>query len=375
MLPKELLDATRRRGKIYLKFASEEHFRLARAVILAFKSSVGQKYEDLQEKLRHMERAENYRKVRGFAKILERESEFTTSSSLDPLEVRRFLFSRGYVTSEIERAKIIAEAATYFNTTPEEIERAMFADREEEKILTRVPGISEEELIRRYNLSLLQTLMFNSARMSFRVSENHKRIFRLIKLLGLMYEISGENIEITGPASILKMTRKYGTSMAKLIPEIVKAKEWAIKAEIIEDKRVYFFELSSEDDILLPKLEVSVEYDSSLEREFVTKIKRILGVEVIREPGIIKAGQYAYIPDFLIRKNGKEVYVEIAVSSFLLLASSRSLKVNIPTIFPSSSIKMCLILCLAIFLRTSPRGVLELTVISSFVIISFTGVS
>lgn len=62
---------------------------------------------------------------------------------------------------------------------------------------------------------------------------------------------------------------------------------------------------------MLPKIMERIEYSSSLEREFASKIKRILGVDVIYEPEIIKVGNYAYIPDFLIKKGNKKVYVEI----------------------------------------------------------------
>ena len=314
MLPKELLDARKVKGKIYLKFAGQEHLKLAKAIIATFKSNIGKSYGQLLEKISHMEKASNYKKVRGFARIIERQSEFEMPTKLNPVEVRRFLFERGYVTNDFERLGVLQEASEHFGVSTSEIEKAMFGDRDEEMILTKVPQLTPEELIRQYNLSLLQTLMFSSLRINFRVSSNHQRIFRKIKHLGLMYQIQDELVEITGPASILKLTRKYGVSMAKLIPEIVKAEDWFIRAEILDEhsKRIYIFELSSSDGVMLPVIEEYVEYDSSLERQFAVKIKFLLGAEVIREPGILKAGNYAYIPDFLVRKNGKEVYVEIA---------------------------------------------------------------
>ncbi|ALM73998.1 DUF790 family protein [Thermococcus barophilus] len=335
MLPKELLDARKSRGRIYLKFTDESHLKLAKAVIVAFKSSVGQSYAELQEKLKHLETAKNYRKVRGFAKIIERECVFEVPTKLNPIEVRRFLFERGYVTSEFERLNVLQEAAKHFGVPIEDIDRAMFADRDEEKVLKAVPNIEPEELIKRYNLSLLQTLMFNALRMSFKVSSNYQAIFRKIKWLGLMYELYEDSVDITGPASVLKLTRKYGTSMAKIIPEIVKAKEWWIRGEILDDytKRVHIFELSSSDNILLPKIEEDIEYDSSLERQFSAKIKFLLGAEVVREPGILKAGKYAYIPDFLVRKNGKEIYVEIAgfwTEEYLKSKLEKISKLNLP---------------------------------------------
>jgi predicted nuclease of restriction endonuclease-like RecB superfamily len=133
-----------------------------------------------------------------------------------------------------------------------------------------------------------------------------------------MYELYEENgqilTDITGTASILKMTRKYGTSMAKLIPSIVRAERWWIRAEILEEhsNRIYRMEIDDSYKRLFPEYDEKVEYDSSIEVEFERKIRAIKpDVEVLREPDVVKAGRYAFIPDFLIRKGNREVYVEI----------------------------------------------------------------
>lgn len=314
-----MLEVRRIKGKIYPKFAwSDSDLRLAEKVILTYQRNVGKEYGKVVEILKRLENARNYKKVRGLAKIIERECEFSSKTDLDPLAVRLFLFERGYVTRLGERKKIVEEASKHFGVPVEEIEKAMFADREEERVLTKVPEITPSELVKRYNLSLLQTLIFNCLRLSFWISTNHKNVFRKLKWLGLMYELyeeSGKLItDVTGTASILKMTRKYGSAMAKLIPEILRAKEWWIRAEIVDDyeKRVYFFELTDKNRKLFPlDYDERVEFDSSLEEEFYRRMRNF-GFEVVREPGVVKAGNHAYIPDFLVRKDGKEVYVEIA---------------------------------------------------------------
>jgi len=317
VLPKDLLELKRCGRYVLPKFAGEEEIELARRVIEAYE--VGKKLGQVRDHLKILENAKNYRKVRAFARIIERECEFEVSSKVDPLEVRRFLFSRGFVTSLSERRKIIEECAKTFGISEDEVERSIFADLEEERIIRSVPKLSAEELIRRYNLSLLQTALFNALRINFYVSTNHKNVFRRLKWLGLMYELYEEGdrltVALTGAASILKMTRKYGTAMAKLIPEIMKAKDWWIRAEVVDEhnKKIYFLEVSSKLRHLFPlKYEEKIEYDSSLEEEFARRIRFLLGCEVIREPGVVKAGKYAYIPDFLLRKGEKEVYVEIA---------------------------------------------------------------
>ncbi len=322
MLPKELLEVRKSKGKIIPKFAGKDDYPLAEKIIKIFSSGVGKKYGSVLSALKSVENADNYRKVRGFARVMERFCEkvcmFDAPSHLDPVEVRLYLFERGYITSRKERQRIIEYAARYFSTTPEEIERAMFADRDEEQILVNVRQINADTLIKLYNLSLLQTAIFNALRLTFWTSSNHKEIFRRIKWLGLMYELYEEDgqlrADITGTASILKMTRKYGTSMAKLIPSIVKAERWWIRAEILDEhsNRIYYLEMDDSHKHLFPVYDEKIEYDSSLEVEFERKIKAIKpDVEVIREPDVVKAGRYAFIPDFLIRKSSREVYVEI----------------------------------------------------------------
>jgi predicted nuclease of restriction endonuclease-like RecB superfamily len=363
VLPKDLLEVRRTGGKIFPKFASMEDVRLAETVLKIYKLGLGKKYRLIQANLRKIETARNYRKVRGFAKLIERCCTFESATELNPLEVRMFLFRRGFVTSLSERKRVLEETAKHFGVSVEEIERAMFADVEDELILKEIPEIDPKELVKRYNLSLLQTAIFNALRLTFWISTNHKNVFRRLKWLGLMYELYESNgrllTSVTGAASILKMTRKYGTSMAKLIPEIIKAKEWWIRAEIVDDyeKRIYFLEISDKFSALFPKEDVeSVEYDSSLEEEFGRRIKSLLGCEVVREPGVVKAGRYAYIPDFLIRKNGKEVYVEIAgfwTEDYVRKKLEKIKEANIPLI----------LIVREEFALDKPKGVLDVILI------------
>jgi len=363
VLPKDLLEVRRVGGKIFPKFASLEDVKLAKTVLKIYKLGLGKKYKLIQANLRKIETARNYRKVRGFAKLIERECTFEKATELNPMEVRMFLFSRGFVTTLSERRKVLEETAKHFGVSVEEIEKAMFADVEDELILKDIPEIDPKELVKRYNLSLLQTAIFNSLRLTFWISSNHKNVFRRMKWLGLMYELYESNgrllTSVTGAASILKMTRKYGTSMAKLIPEIIRAKEWWIRAEVVDDyeKRIYFLELSDKFRALFPSEDVErVEYDSSLEEEFGRRIKSLLGCEVIREPGVVKAGRYAYIPDFLIRKNGKEVYVEIAgfwTEDYVRKKLEKIKEANIPLI----------LIVREDFALDKPKGVLDVIMI------------
>jgi len=337
LLPKELLDVRRYRGKVFPKFAGKKDFELAERVIRIFKAGSGKKYGVLKKALKSIEDAKNFKKVRGFSKILEdRFLERRSKIDVEPLKVREFLFERGYVTSRSERERVIGYAARYFKTDVEKIERAIYADLDEEQVVELEGDVSPEELVRLYNLSLLQTSLFNSLRLTFWTSSNHKEIFRAIKRLGLIYELyyEGEKIvvDVMGTASILKLTRKYGTSIAKLVPYILKAREWKIRAEILEGSRIYTLEIDNKYSNLFPVVEERIDYDSSLEEEFCRKL-RSLGYEVVREPGLLKAGRHAFIPDFIVRRGGSEVYVEIVgfwTEEYLKRKLEKIRKLNVP---------------------------------------------
>jgi len=145
-----------------------------------------------------------------------------------------------------------------------------------------------------------------------------------------MYELREEGgkmlVEITGAASILKMTRKYGTAIAKLLPSVLNAGKWWLRAEILHENRIYLLELDASKAYLFPKFDEKIAYDSSLEQEFEAAMRAINPqFEVIREPSVVKAGNHAFIPDFAVKigaagggADGKacasekrEVYVEI----------------------------------------------------------------
>ena len=313
MLPRDLLVVFKRKGKIRPRYLKDT--QIAQELIEVFKEYEGRKYKELQEKMEEFEDIYNYKIVRGFSTLLERRCEFESSSSLNGREIRKFLFERGFVLNEEERGRVLAEAGEHFGVLPEEIEEAMFSDLKEEQLIKKFYSLPPIELVKRYNLSLTQTLLFDALELMVRISGNYQEVFRQIKYLGLMYEIEGNEIKITGPASIFKKTRKYGVSMAKLIPSIIKADIWNIKAKIEQRKeaRIYDFELSCYDKVLLPKYSEPIEhFDSEVEEKFYNDFNSLnIGWEIRREPVIVKARNYVIIPDFGFYKNGMECYMEV----------------------------------------------------------------
>jgi predicted nuclease of restriction endonuclease-like RecB superfamily len=185
---------------------------------------------------------------------------------------------------------------------------------EENLIINEFQTITPEDLLRQYNLSLTQTLLFKATGMEIQIEDNYQHVFRKIKQLGLMYFIQDGKIYLDGAVSLFKMTERYGTALAKLLPTIMKCSKWGLKASILkktmQGKRIYDFTLDNTKPIFSIEPDSDLEtFDSAIEKEF--SLLNFNSWSVRREPAVLKAGQYAFIPDFSLERNGIKIYVEI----------------------------------------------------------------
>jgi predicted nuclease of restriction endonuclease-like RecB superfamily len=184
-------------------------------------------------------------------------------------------------------------------------------------ILEWFDSVNSEELLGWYDLSLLQTLLFTCTNLQFSVKggASWKNILRKVKRLGLMYNLKEQVTSdkspdfsdldselvcsIDGPVSLFKMTDRYGTSIAKLIPFIISTSWWHLSALIVRktvsSKKLYEFKASSADfrelkfrneqDKSINSRPSSSYYDSSLEEKFATKFEHLANRwKIKREP-------------------------------------------------------------------------------------------
>lgn len=330
MLPSELLAVKVQGNRILPRFAklSRENIELASEIIDIFRSSVGKKREEIADIIEEFEQGVNYRFIRGLRVLLERRSTFEVRSRLNPADVREAVFEEaskvgGLVTSAEERGRILERVASKFSASVEEVEEALWADQEGEHVLTSFKEVEPEELLRIYNLSLAQTLLFNATSMSVYVEGPFRNLLREVKYRGLMYfaEKAGRGVILTidGPASLLKLTEKYGTSMAKLLPSIISLDKWGLRANVVRrdadgKPRVYEFLLSYRDKHLFSVREEgeTEKFDSSVEEEFYISFQS-LGTDwkITREPEALIAGSSVFLPDFSLEKGDVKVYLEI----------------------------------------------------------------
>jgi predicted nuclease of restriction endonuclease-like RecB superfamily len=331
MLSSELLVTRVRGDEISPLFIMPEgdHLELARDLIGIFGDHTGKKLGELNDILEEMEdQGFDYRLVRGLVSLLERRCDLRVESTVEPAAARRAVFSAAASTYPVvtssERVAAIREAATALCRAPEDIEQAMYADLENELVLASFRPPPPDDLVYHYNLSLAQTLLFKATQLKFRASAGHKDVLRQVKRLGLMYdaEYNDGRVDITvdGPASAMKLTERYGTALARLLPFITASEGWNVEAAIVRKDfsgapRVYKFVLSQRKhgDLFRTWPEEPVEFDSALEEAFYGAFAGFnTGWSISREPEPLITGKWLYIPDFLLEKDDMRVYVEIA---------------------------------------------------------------
>jgi predicted nuclease of restriction endonuclease-like RecB superfamily len=395
MLPLELLRTkiTSKGQRITPLFclASADNLLIAQKLITEFESSYNQKETkgDLQKRLFLYENSySDFKLIRGLIALLERrcvfkinqffssdyeKNKFFSTQIPSSFSLRKILFEessrRGLPIDHTKRDKIFQYVASKLGIETNYLEKLMWLDQEDYLILERFSSIEPIHLLGLYNLSILQTLLFNSVNFEFTIrgGTNWKQVLRTIKRFGLMYnlqktqnnsdnkfpkEIQSNQIEqniadgddfksyfndsiicsIDGPLSIFKLTNKYGILIAKVIPKIISASKWSIKASIIKNslsgRKLYDFDLSSDSEVHFfnsindrfyndypfeDSNSINLNFDSFVETKFAMQFEKFhTGWKLVREPDpLILPGGRAFIADFLFERYDKKIYFEI----------------------------------------------------------------
>ena len=310
MLTKDLLRVSRAGGGYHPQFARDDPAarETAARVLGVFQGHVGRSRAELDEALAGVEgEAPDFKLVRGFAKLLEREATFETRATVDPERAREAAFeaaeSVGVVTGS-EREAALARAADRLGVQTADIEGSLYADLEARQVLASFePRWGPDELVAQYDLSLAQTALFDATEVRVR-SSDPKRLVSAVKRLRLLYEIrrtpEGREVVVTGPDALFRRSRRYGTRFARLLRTVAGTGEWTLEATIDDRGTERTLRLST-GDVAVPGTEPVVEptYDSAVEAEFAARFSSLdLGWDLVREPEPLAAGEHVVIPDF-----------------------------------------------------------------------------
>lgn len=382
LLTADLLVTHISREKIKPRYAAfdPENLELARLLIETFEQHIGKTYGDLLAELESYEEM-NYRFIRGLSQLLGRRTVIETDAVVNPSLARETIFEAcgGMVLSSVDRREALQKAAKKLSVSVEKFEKSLWADLEENQIVKSFVPLSPAELLRQYNTSLAQTLLFRAVDLDIWIRGDFQKILWKILRSGLMYsledideergekdrgkeekeritrenseELKAVHLHLEGPASLFRISERYGNSFAKFFPALLRSKSWRLKAGILhkgyQGKRILEFTLDDSEkafkltpetsmysEVVSSELQVEEEkggyeagkevgkeieieeidaeeaaYDSTLEQMFGSL--SLGSWKIKREPTILKAGKYAFIPDFSLQREGIKVYLEI----------------------------------------------------------------
>ncbi|MGC8665279.1 MAG: DUF790 family protein [Conexivisphaera sp.] len=322
MLSVDLLRVRVRKGVARPAYLTPDDAAAVREVLGAFSSAVAGswKYAELEERISQISRIYDRRLVRGLSSLMERRLTLSQASGIPPVELRRLLFSMGPVISREERDALIASVASKFNTSVDEVERAIFSDVEREKVVAGLEALGPGDLIAWYNAELTETLLARSVSLRISAARLWSAILRRIKRLGLMYEvIEGEgapSIEVTGPASVLGIHDRYSRAASGLVPVLLDVGEWRMEGRIRLGTREMEFSVDSSSaemryppDVIGRSIRT---FDSSIEeRLYRALLQAAPDLRVSREPAPLDAGPGVMVPDFAVDVDGHRVFIEV----------------------------------------------------------------
>lgn len=315
----------------------DRNLELAIDVIDRFQIALGKTQGELDNDLLEFEGDRpDYRIIRGFVHILKSNfSKFEIVSPLEPQNLRQRVFAlsaKSIPCSQSTSATLNSLADQLSKelkqeVLPVQIRTGLYADLQENRVLTEFKVPTPEDILHRYNLSQVQGVFYRASQLILNAHRNvpgeYKLLFRYLKLFQLMSYIEGDadhgfTITIDGPTSLFKPSTRYGLAIAKLVPALLHVTKWSLGATL-QTKDFYTgasklgrFTLNS-DCGLVTHYPPGKPYDSMLEESFAKRWDSLKTAWVLeREVDLIPIPGSVIIPDFrLVHPDGRSYLLEI----------------------------------------------------------------
>ncbi len=306
----------------------ETSLQIAEDLIGIFAEQLHRRRSELDAELNeYVGTGTDYRILRGLIKLLLDACEFETGGVIEPGELRQQLFLKARehhpVTPAI-RQQLIAELAVERMVEPGTISDGLYADLSDNQRLISFEAPTPAGLITQYNLAQAQALLYRCVELRLTIvpqeAAGYRQLFAALKRYNLIHTIKGNTatgylVTVSGPVSLFHRSMKYGVRMAVFLPALLQCKGWRLRAEIEGKRGKAFYELSSEQQTLLPRDEFtwmeSLNQSETLEK-FLTAWARLQSEwQAAISNEVIDLGGTAFVPDVVLETaNGRKVFVE-----------------------------------------------------------------
>ena len=258
MLTADLVDARKKGGELAIRSldreARAEALAIASAILDAAHGLVGRRREELEEAWDAATGdlgAKRFKLAAGLRKLAADACSFEAEIDVDPIELRRLLFTRASearrahdASERFDRAAVVAETAEALGTSPEIVERAMFADLRSEHVLRAAPTLDAESLVDAWELGQAQAVLLTAVRITCEVRSASpglvRAFFAKLKFHKLLFTAErledandpGWKVVIDGPYSMFDAVTKYGLRLALAFPALRSLERWSLVADI-----------------------------------------------------------------------------------------------------------------------------------------------
>ena len=228
-----------------------------------------------------------------------------------------------------ERDKMISRIEKKLKIPKDSLENLLFFDIESERILVKVEDTKPSSITAWFNYDTIETtlsyaldLQIKSSKLPGHIAKNLVYVSKKNYVFSdISLEEDGYVINILPPLEMFKDKGNWGRNISKvsmfIIRSLLKEKiDFQLKSIIMPRKRKALFTLDSNFLPTLPSFREDEdkqrpEIDSKIEDRFLKSWKSYHGWKAYPEPEAIIIGKKLYVPDFLLERGDKSVYVEI----------------------------------------------------------------
>ncbi len=338
MLTADLIRARVVKGEVRPRYVADNDLdvrALAEEMTGVFRAHLGKRRVELETALTQLTgEGTDYLLHRGLAKLLFDKSSYEVRSPVDPIDLRRAVFEASAkvhpavrvadAVHTVTRDDVLAQVAASLGVDVAAVEQGLYADLEDEQVMTEAPDLTGEALVQRYNLALAQAALLRATRLVVHLDEGdpsrYRQLFRWVKFYRLIHkaeraEGGGWMLTLDGPVSVFQQSNKYGLQLAEFLPALLLFPSWRAEAQLRwgPQKRDMAFRVSREDALVsnLPDkgAYVTKEEQWVLDRFAALKTPWTLS----REGSLIDlGGRGVLIPDFVARHvDGREALIEV----------------------------------------------------------------
>lgn len=330
MLTAEHVEARIKDGVLVLRRfdarARADAERLAQAYLDDAQAHVGRKREELEEAWQAHDAGARGKLAGGLMKLVEDRCTYDDETGVDPIALRRDLFRRAAeqrrARGALDRAAAIAETASALGIDADRVESLLFADRRGESVLREAPRVSARTIVDAYETGRTQAVLLKAVKVTCDLTSTSpalvRAFFAKLKFHQLLFTIERRDAQtlrvvIDGPFSMFDSVTRYGLGLALIVPALREIEGWTLEADVRWGKQRTPVIFRDEGGGARGERE-----REGREEHAPDEVRRIVagarerGWEARTATEVLATGDgKVVVPDLLLEKDGRQVYVEI----------------------------------------------------------------